>query len=301
MITLLTGDNTFETKRALDVIISDFDGRAEVVDGDVLQVSGLPDILIGVSLFADKRLVVIKDLSANKSVWAALSDWLDKVSDDIHLVLVDTKPDKRTNTYKSIKSKAAVQEFALWSDRDSRKAENWLIDESKEFGIDLKPQFARQIVQRIGVDQWQLYHALQKLSLMGDITAESINDAIELSPVESAFGLLETAISGDYDKLKQSIHSLKQTDDVFRLFALVSSQVFQLTAIVHATRTDNIAKDFGIHPYAVSKMSDLAKNITKSRIKSIVNIISDADINMKTSAADPWVIVETALLKIASL
>jgi DNA polymerase-3 subunit delta len=229
-----------------------------------------------------------------------LNDWIPKISDDINLVLVDAKPDKRTVTYKTIKSSATVREFALWSDRDTKKAENWLMSEAKSMEFDLKPEFAELIVRRVGVDQWQLHHALQKVSLMGDVSIESINDAIESTPVESVFNLLEVAVRGDYAKLKQSIMTLKQTEDVFRLFALLSSQVFQLVAVAYADKNDNIARDFGIHPYAVTKMSDLARRLGKPRIKKMVLIMADSDADMKTSGIDPWLIVESALLKIAS-
>ena len=101
MITLLIGENSFEIQRALDDIIADFDGNVEKIEGSELQVSQLPDIFMGGSLFADKRLVVIRNLSENKSVWPVLGDWTDKISDDIHVVLVDAKPDKRTSTYKT--------------------------------------------------------------------------------------------------------------------------------------------------------------------------------------------------------
>src|SRR5664280_1253944 len=96
VITLLVGENSFEIQRALDAIISDFDGNVEKIEGSELQVSQLPDIFMGVSLFADKRLVVIRNLFENKAVWPVLGDWTDKISDDIHLVLVEPKPDKRT-------------------------------------------------------------------------------------------------------------------------------------------------------------------------------------------------------------
>src|ERR1035437_6433304 len=100
MITVLIGENTFEIQRALDLIARDFDGKVEKIDGSNLQLSQLPDILMGVSLFAMSRTVVIRNLSENRAVWPVFGDWLSKISDDIHLILAESKPDKRTATYK---------------------------------------------------------------------------------------------------------------------------------------------------------------------------------------------------------
>ena len=102
MIMLLIGENSFEVERALRQIADDFDGTVEKIDGSDLQLSQLPDILMGVSLFATARTVVIRNLSANKSIWTVFGDWLPRISDDIHLVLVEPKPDKRMTTYKAL-------------------------------------------------------------------------------------------------------------------------------------------------------------------------------------------------------
>ena len=111
MITLLVGDNSFEIRRALDHIIESFDGQVEKVDGSTLEVKQLPDLLMGATLFAEKRLVVIKDLSENTGLWTTLVDWLPRLSEDTHLVLVEEKPDKRTKTFKELQKIAKVKEF----------------------------------------------------------------------------------------------------------------------------------------------------------------------------------------------
>ena len=106
MITLLTGENSFELREALQSIVKGFDGNAERIDGANLELRQLPDLIMGGTLFAEKRLVVISGLSNNSALWQKLPEWLPRVSDDVHLVLVDEKPDKRTVSYKSLKEVA---------------------------------------------------------------------------------------------------------------------------------------------------------------------------------------------------
>lgn len=301
MITLLLGENSFEIERAIAEITANFDGNVEKIDGSDLQLSQLPDILMGVSLFSTARTVIIRNLSENKSIWSVFGDWLPRISDDIHLVLVEPKPDKRTTTFKTLKDKVKITEFQPWSDRDISKAEKWVMDEAKKLDIKLDSKNAQTLVRRIGVDQWQLFHALEKLALVESVSDEVIKDVIEASPVENIFELFETALKGDIKELKRMIQILEQTEDIYRLSALLFTQAFQLAAVASATKSDNVAKDFGIHPYVASKLESVAKRVGKRSVSKIVKIFAQADDDMKLSRAEPWLLIERALMKIALL
>lgn len=301
MITLLSGENSFEIQRELDKIAADFDGVVERIDGSALQLNQLPDILMGVSLFATARTVIIRGLSENKAIWSVFGDWLPRISDDIHLVLVEPKPDKRTVTFKALQKLAKVIEFAVWTDRDIQKAEKWTLSEAKTLGLSMDTKCVQFLVARVGVDQWQLFYALQKLALTDDVTVENIKNIIDANPVENVFNLFETALSGDIAELKAMLNVLEQTEDIYRLSALLFSQVFQLAAISTAEKGDSPAKDFGIHPFVVSRMTSLAKRLGKAKIVQIVRIFAQCDDDMKISRAEPWLLLERALMKTANI
>ena len=301
MITLLTGENSFEIEQALGEIAGDFTGNVEKIDGSELQLAQLPDILMGVSLFATARMVVIRNLSQNKAIWAVFGDWLSRISDDIHLILIEPKPDKRTTTFKALKENAIVKEFQPWTDRDMATAEKWAVVEAKKLGFELDKKCVQTLVQRVGVDQWQLFNALEKLSLTDTVSVETIMNIIEANPVENVFNLFETALRGDMNELKQMLQILEQSEDVYRLSALLFTQGFQLAVVASATKSDNVAKDFGIHPYVVSKLTPIAKRLGKSGTSKIVVIFAQADDDMKISRAEPWLLIERALMKIANI
>ncbi|NTW61185.1 DNA polymerase III subunit delta [Candidatus Saccharibacteria bacterium] len=299
MITLLTGENSFEIQRALGRITSDFSGVAEVLDGENVKPEGLFDLLMSVSLFADKRLVIIKNLSANKAAWQKLNDLLGKLSDDIHLVLVDEKPDKRTITYKTVIKLGMVSNFGLWGSRDLDQAERWLVSEASSQGLLLDKTSAKLLIERVGLDQWQLMHAVEKLSLVGDGSVETINNLIDASPDENVFNLFEMALNGQMDDCRQMLGGLRLSEDAYKLFALLSSQAFQMAVIASASLGDDVSRDFGIHPYAVSKMRHLTQKQSSAKIKDIIRIFSKADQDMKSSSSDPWILIEQMISKIA--
>ncbi|MDQ5982552.1 MAG: polymerase subunit delta [Patescibacteria group bacterium] len=302
MITLLTGENSFELKRTLDDIVSAFDGHPEKFDGGQLDISFLPDLLSSATFFSNKRLIVINGLSENRVLWDVLPEWLPRVSDDIHLVLVEPKPDKRTRTYKELKKDAVVKEFTVWSDRDIPAVEAWAIAEAKRQKFDLDKKCARVLVERAGTDQWALFHAIEKLAVMDSVTVETIELIVEATPYDNVFNLLDLALRGNGRSVAQMIRSLQRTQDPYMTFGLLSSQVFQLAVLAVGDKpSTQVAADIGAHPYALSKLSSHAKRLGRSGARKIIAVYADADAGLKSSVADPWLLIERALIKTASL
>lgn len=302
MITLLTGDNSFEILQALRKLRADFAGQAEMIDGSELTLRQLPDLLMGATLFADRRLVIIRGLSENTAVWNTLSDWLERVPDEIHVVLVEAKPDKRTKTYKDLKAAATVREFTAWSERDVAKAEAWLQTTAKEQGISLNRPQARLLVERVGIDQWQLYQALEKLAAYPEVSDALIREVIDATPSANVFALLETALRGDGAKIHDMIGTLETTSEPYQLLSLLGSQVFQLAALTVTDKpVEEIAKDIGAHPYALKQLARLSRNVSRAQAKKIVAALAEADHDSKTTGEDPWLLIERALQKIANV
>lgn len=301
MITLLTGENSFEIERELQRIVADFDGVAEKIDGSELLTRQLPDLLMGGTLFSATRLVILKNASDNKPVWTDLEQWIERISADISVVFIEPKPDKRTKTYKVLASVAVVREFPVWREYDTVKAEGWVIDEAKRHGCVLDKKCAQVLVARVGIDQWLLSQAIQKLAVLDTVTPESIVEIIEANPTENVFNLFETALRGDGKSVADMLRTIELHDDPYRLFGLLSGQAFQLAALAVSDKSaSEVAKDFGVNPYGLSKMATIAKQLGPSGARHIISVFAEADTGMKTSVAEPWLLIERALIKIST-
>lgn len=302
MITVLTGENSFELVRALAAIRADFAGAAEQFDGDELELAQLPDLLLGGTLFSTERLVIIKNLADNKKLWDVLPDWLEKTDTDTHVVLVEPKLDKRTKTYKELKKHAVLREFTPWGDRDVVVAENWVADEAKRQGVALGKKLVQQLVARVGLDQWQLYHALEKLAVLEQVDSAAIEATIEPQPSENVFNLLDAALNGKTERVHTMIQTLQRSQDPYMTFGLLAGQVFQLAALSVTDKPSSaVAGDIGAHPYALSKLAPYAKKLGRTRAAKIVAIFADADTAMKSTGVDPWLLTEQALIKTAAV
>lgn len=291
---LLTGDNTFEIEQKLSELTDGFDGEVERVDGTSIDINRLADLLAGGTLFSTRRMVVIRYISENKSIWTVLGDWIARLSDDVTLVLVDPAADKRTKTYKDLAKKATVFEFKAWRDYDTSRAEKWILDRSN-----LDPRSARSLVARVGVDQWSLYNALEKLSVMDEITPEVIEQSIEASPHESAFQLLDSALAGDMSRVSIMIRDLELHEDPYRVLGLLSSQVFAMCLLASTDAAPAvIASEAKISPYTLQNLASKARRMDMSIIRRAVDQLAAADEATK-SGSEPWLAIETSLLHIA--
>lgn len=302
MITVLVGENTFERERTLQKIAASFSGEVEKIDGNALTIAQLPNIMMGVTLFSQSRLVIIRHLQENTTVWAALPNFTTRTTDDVHVVFIEDKLDKRTKTYKTLQKQATIQEFAAWTERDTKKAEQWTMSEAKQLNIVLSPKEAGYLVARVGVDQWALFRALEKLQFVTAVTIEVIDQYIEKTPSENVFLLFETALKGNTAVLHNMIRNLELTDDAYRLFGLLSGQAFQLVALhVSDASASQVAKDFGVHPFALQKLESYARRLSTSEVKDIIAAFADADAQMKSTSVNPWIATEQALLKVANI
>jgi len=295
MITVLAGENSYEIHEALQALVRDFAGRPERIDGATLELRQLPDLLMGGTLFAEDRLVIIRGITENTALKTQLSDWLDRVDDSIHLVLIDEKLDKRTVLYKDLKKKANLREFAQWTERDTGTAVQWV----QKRAPSLDRSTADHLVRRVGLDQWQLASALEILAQVDPVTAQSIDEHIEPNRTENVFQLFEFAMEGKSARIFDMLRTLELSEDPYGLFALLSSQAFQLAAVGLAEPSDTPTKDAGIHPFVAGKLEKHARRLGPRGVLHILEIFADADADLKRSRGEPWLVIEKSLLEIA--
>lgn len=301
MITLLTGDNSFEIKQTLDQIVSKFHGQPERFEGTDIIASQLADILMGSTLFTDERLIIIQSLSENKPIWDLLPSWIDKIGKHINLILVDPSPDKRTKSFKEISKNARVVEHKMWADYDREQVEAWALNEATKNGMVVDKGVISALVRRVGHDPWRLSNALHKISFVEKPTRELVDKLVEAEPQEKVFNLINAAFTGDINTISRMIADLRQTQDPYMTLGLLIGQVYMIAVLVSSSVSEAaVAKDFGVHPYSIKNLASHAKNLNKKDVKKIINIFTQIDKDIKKSSADPWVYIENALIKIAS-
>ncbi|MBQ9018202.1 hypothetical protein IJ117_00350 [Candidatus Saccharibacteria bacterium] len=200
MLEIFTGDDRV---RAMHEIVKILGKDHETIDAADLTPSDLPTIFQGASLLASTRNILIRDFTTNKAVYAELPKYLGTPH---HIILLESKLDKRSATYKEIKDQVIVREFKL--------------PENTNFTI------------------------------VFDIYRTAKRDGVK------AVKMLET---------------IKSTEDPIKFTGLLVSQAI---------------KDFSANPQG-------------TRERRILSDLAKMDLEQKTTGIDPWLLVESFLLRIS--
>ena len=114
MIRVFYGDDRIRAKQEIVKLLGkDY----EIIDGPEISTGDLPSIFLGLSLFADKRNILIRDFTTNKPAYDELEKYLNTPH---NIILFETKLDKRTVNYKNLKDKLEFKEFKLPENQDFR-------------------------------------------------------------------------------------------------------------------------------------------------------------------------------------
>lgn len=297
MVYVVTGDNSFMIQEYVRTTIAQFSGDEVIrLDGDSLTTEQLPDIFTGISLFASQRLVILRAVSANKPLWESLPEWLEKT--DNETLLVEPKLDKRTKTYKWLEKHATMVDYR---ELPPYELEAWLITLAREKNLDLTSNIARFLVEYVGADQWQLMYAVEKIVLSQQKPDEAlIRSLIEPTPQATSFEVLDAVFAGDRTRLEALLETVMRDEDPYQFFGLLVSQIYAL-ALVQAGKgkpQDVIAKEGGVHPFVIRKLSPIAQRVHQSDIRDMTTRLAELDANMKSLSTPPWVQLRAFLLAI---
>lgn len=107
MFKVFYGPNRLEIEKNIKNILGE---DYEVFEGEKLEVTDLPSIFLGTSLFgAEKRKILLKDMGENSAVWEKIADYTDTEHD---VVIWEMKLDKRSIGYKKLKETGVeIREF----------------------------------------------------------------------------------------------------------------------------------------------------------------------------------------------
>lgn len=306
MAETITGSNGLEIKHHVSGAIKEFKNKhgdlsVEQFDGEKVTFEQLKDAVQSVPFLASRKMVVVRDLSANKDVADKVHDIIALASDTTDLLLVETKLDKRSIYYKTVKKETDYKEFA---ELDAYGLAKWLTDKVKKLGGDMNSRDAQYLIERVGANQMLLSNELDKLfNYSPKITHETINLLTDKTPHSSTFDLLDAAFGGNtlaamrlYEEQRQ------QKVEPQAILGLIAWQLHLLAVAKTAeSRPDaEIAKDIGASPYTIRKSRDAVRSITIERIKKMVAEALRLDIRLKSEPIDADDALKLYILKLSA-
>jgi DNA polymerase-3 subunit delta len=292
MIITLTGGNAFVTIQRLNELMGKFvkehgDLALERIDGEDAEFKTILDALQNLPFLATRKMVVVRNLSANKTAYEKIEQIIDAAGNDTDLVLYEPQIDKRTSYFKVLKSKTQLEEM---NELDAHGLAAWLVEEAKNRGGELSRQDANYLVERAGANQAVLSNELDKLiTYESKINRANIDLLTDELPQSKIFDLLDAVFS---DKKKRALElyeeQRKQKVEPQAILAMITWQLQLLAVAKYAEGkpTSSIAKDLGMNPYPVSKAASLAHKFSEQKLNKMVEEAFGIDLKSKTSALD---------------
>jgi DNA polymerase-3 subunit delta len=306
VISVLCGANSYAVSEALAKIKKDFitkhgNAGVESYSGEQVEASSVAALLGGATLFASDRLVIIKNVSANKPTAEVLVDFLEKIPESTQLVLVETQIDKRTVFYKTLQKKAEVREL---NQPDEYELAKWAVAYAKEQGGSLDSQTANFLVQQVGVNQMSLKNELDKLIAYDPtIGKEAILELVEKKPEDTVFQLLDSALGGHSQQAVALLGRLEAAhEDPFQIVNMLIWQT-HILAVVGSTQAPEaeVAKAAKFSPFVVKKTRTLARSTASAKLTGILESVAKLDVKLKSTAIDPWRALEQTIMSFGLL
>lgn len=292
MVTVLTGQNDFMIRQELQGLKTSFitahgDFGIEMFEAGDVAFSRLLETVSSLPFLSSRRMVIVRDLHANKLLQEKIEQLLDAVSDTTDLILVEPKFDKRLSLYKTLKKRTDFREF---SELDERQLVTWLVREAGERGGKLKPNDAQLIIQRAGTNQMALSNELDKLLGFDlSISRQTIEMLVEPLPDSTVFELLDAAFAGRCAvALGLYADQRKQQVEPQAIMGMIAWQLHVLAVVKfnEASGPEAIAKSAKLNPFVVRKTLGLARNMQPGEVKKLVTRAVTLDARLKSENLD---------------
>ncbi len=306
MIVSIVGTNQFLMSRDLRDRVQSFvtmhgDLAYERLDGEGLTYDRLMEAIQSLPFLASSKLVVIRDLGAQKLLTEKIEQIVAGTPESTELILYESKIDKRLSYYKQLKKLTDCHEYA---ELDERGLVGWIVEDVVSRGGTIKRTDAQFLVERVGPKHLMLVQELEKLLIYNPvITQASIERLVEPSPQSSIFDMLDTIFRGDSRTGMKRYEEIRaQGEEPQKILAMISWQMHSVLVVKAAGQrsADTIAKEAGLSPYVVRKTLDITRRISMKAIKELVMKTATLDMRLKSEPIDPDQAVRSLLLTISN-
>lgn len=299
---VIAGENTFARRRELAARVSAFAQKygelaVERLDGEEVDFAQVKRTLSETSLFAPERLVVLTNPGAHKAFQEDAEAILANVPETTQVIVVETKPDKRTSYYKFLKKQELVDASPL----DVRQLPTWVMEYARQRGSALSRADAQYLVDRVGDNQQRLASEIDKLSVATSekITRVSIDALTDKSPQGKIFDLLDAAFGGNLVRAMDLYDEQRaQKVEPQEIMAMIGWQLRQI-ALAKFAKGHSLS-EAKISGYGAQKAETAAKRMTQQQLKAAVARLTELDAQSKRSSLDVDEAVRTYLLTLAS-
>lgn len=321
-IFLFYGEDDFSLQRKVNKWKSEFSKKYSASAVIVINAAELSEIEIiknlqthlSPSLFANKKLIVVRDGLPSKASQTQLAEYLlnalESISKDFFVIFSQSqKPDGRLAFTKKFTGKVTVNVFDLphgmmlnqWIKAMAKTLDVSITDRAADrfaqfLGRDLyeeKKAGGRVVERKEAFDLWQVNSELLKLSSgSNQIDIEQVESLIKPKIPDSVFSLTDQVVAqnqkGAFQALENflSNQTVEEKTSLIKIIALLSEQLRSLSVVslflAEGLDNDQIAEKLGWTSGRVFITSKNLKNITIGKLKLLLKNLLNLDYRVKS-------------------
>lgn len=321
MLIFLYGPDTYRSRQKLNEIIERYKKihksglNLKVFDLKEKNFQDFKDEVKSVSMFDEKKLVILKNVISNKSFQ---EDFLKNAkyftkSSDIFVFYEEEIPENN-QFFKFLKKKGRFQEFKLL---EGERLKNWVKKEfekyrapyQNKFGTrqaKIEPEALELLISYVGNNLWQLSNEIKKLvsyKKNQKIVKKDVEILVKPKIETDIFKTIDAIASKNKKRALELLHKhLEKGDSPLYLLSMINFQFRNLLIIrdlIEKKKSPyNFSKITNLHPFIIRKSYSQAQKFGLSELKKIYQKIFEVDIDIKTGKVDPQTALDLLITEI---
>jgi DNA polymerase-3 subunit delta len=251
------------------------------------------------SMFAEKKLVILRNLFLNKNFQEDFLKELENLENakDIIIIFEAEKIDERLKIFKKLKKQIKCQEFNFLS---ANQLKNWAKKGFEKQDGKISETALFLLLNYAENDLWQIKNEIQKLCNYKQnkmIEEEDVKLLVRPKIENDIFKTIEcVALKNKKQALELISKHIEKGDHPLQLLSMIIYQFKVLLIIkdliIKKLSYGQIVKKSGLHPFVVQKNYHLCSQFSFEDLKKIYNKIFQIDADIKTGKIDSELALE---------
>lgn len=296
MIIFLYGEDTYRSRQKLEEIVAHYKEihksglNLRYFDGKSTDFQDVKSELQTVSMFKEKKLLILTDVFSNQSLKDGFLKDAKRFVDSENVILFYEEKGTfaRDPLFTYLKKHAQTQEFELLT---GIKTKNWLKSEFERMKTRIDPMALEMMVNSAGNDLWQLANDVQKLVAFKRGREIEVKDVRLFVKPKFETDIFKTIDAISLKNKKQALNllhkHLERGDSPLYLLTMINFQFRNILGVKDLMEKNEALTHSGLKPFLARKSCEQAKKFTYDELKKIYQKIFQVDYSIKTGKIDP--------------
>jgi len=314
MIIFLYGKDTFRSRTQLKKMIGKFKMDRDPQGLNISKVdcgkesSGkVLEQTLAMPFLAEKRMVVLENLLVSKNK-ELMQDFLKRVEEkslpETNVIIFWEGSDSfKTKDAKALFERLQKEKYAQrFDEMKGAQLSAWVSNEIKERGGNIERPAIQYLGSHVGGDMWRLDSLIDQLIAFKNGEEILVADAqlfLDEKQDDNIFNLVDAIVGKNPKQVFGMMQEqYAQGKDAGYIFAMILRQfriLLELRDLFEREsdlKSDQLAKQLGLHPFVVKKSLPIVKRYTMDELKSIYRQLLDIDIETKTGGGDQSMLLD---------